>query len=392
MPLSGIRVVDLTRIIAGPFCTMLLADLNAEVIKIETPGEGDPLRQQGEAVAGLSWYYAAYNRNKRSVTLDLRSQEGKDVLARLIEGADVLVENYRPGVLAAIGFPPERLEALNPRLVTCSVSGFGQEGPYAQRPSFDFIAQAMSGFMSINGREGEDPIRSGIPISDLVAGLYGALGVVAALQARERTGRGQQVGIALLDGMLSFLSFMAANFLASGRLPVRTGNDHPLVAPYGLYATADHPIAIAPSNEGILSRLLKALSLEHLRDDPRFATNAARMANRDALRAEVEAVTRLNDQASWIATLNAAGVPCGPVLNLEQVFDDPQVRASEMVLEVDHPGRSTVRMLGFPLKLSDTPCRISRPAPELGADTEDVLRSLDISPEDIAAMRAGRLI
>lgn len=392
MPLTGIRVVDLTRIIAGPFCSMLLADLNAEVIKIETPGEGDPLRHQGESREGLSWYYAGYNRNKRSVTLNLRLPEGKAVLARLIERADVLVENYRPGVLAEMGFPPERLEALNPRLVTCSVSGFGPTGPYAQRPSFDFIAQAMSGFMSVNGRDGEEPIRSGIPISDLIAGLYGALGTVAALQARERTGRGQQVGIALLDGMISFLSFMASNYLASGRLPVRTGNDHPLVAPYGLYATADHPIAIAPSNEAILTRLLKALGLEPLRADPRFATNALRMENRDALRAEVEAVTRTRDQAHWIDTLNAAGVPSGPVLSLAQVFADPQVAEARMVMEVDHPGRSVVKMLGFPLKLSDTPCRLSRPAPELGQDTAEVLAGIGVSEEEIAALKARRVI
>lgn len=392
MPLTGIRVVDLTRIIAGPFCSMLLADLNAEVIKIETPGEGDPLRHQGEGREGLSWYYAGYNRNKRSVTLNLRLPEGKAVLARLIERADVLVENYRPGVLAEMGFPPERLEALNPRLVTCSVSGFGPTGPYAQRPSFDFIAQAMSGFMSVNGRDGEEPIRSGIPISDLIAGLYGALGTVAALQARERTGRGQQVGIALLDGMISFLSFMASNYLASGRLPVRTGNDHPLVAPYGLYATADHPIAIAPSNEAILTRLLKALGLEPLRADPRFATNALRMENRDALRAEVEAVTRTRDQAHWIDTLNAAGVPSGPVLSLAQVFADPQVAEARMVMEVDHPGRSVVKMLGFPLKLSDTPCRISRPAPELGQDTAEVLAGIGVSEEEIAGLKARRVI
>ena len=392
MPLSGIRVVDLTRIIAGPFCTMLLADLNAEVIKIETPGDGDPLRQQGEGRDGLSWYYAGYNRNKRSITLNLRTPEGKDVLARLIAGADVLVENYRPGVLTDMGFPPERLEALNPRLVTCSVSGFGATGPYAQRPSFDFIAQAMSGFMSVNGRDGEEPIRSGIPISDLIAGLYGALGTVAALQARERTGRGQQVGIALLDGMVSLLSFMASNYLATGRLPTRTGNDHPLVAPYGLYATADDPIAIAPSNEAILTRLLKALGLERLRDDPRFATNELRMRNRDALRAEVEAVTRTGSQAHWIDALNAAGVPSGPILGLEQVFSDPQVRHAGMVVDVPHPGRGDVTMLGFPLKLSETPCRMVRPAPELGQDTTEVLASIGFSAGEIDDFRARQVI
>jgi len=392
MPLAGIRVVDLTRIISGPFCTMLLADLGADVVKIEPPGEGDPLRAQGEKVAGLSWYYASYNRNKRSLTVDLRSDAGKDILAKLIERADVLVENYRPGILAKMGFPPERLNVLNPRLVVGSVSGFGADGPYAQRPAFDFIAQAMSGYMNVNGGEGSEPLRTGIPISDLVAGLYGALGIVAALQARTSTGKGQEVGISLLDGLVSFLSFMASNYLATGKPPQRTGNDHPLVAPYGLYAASDGPIAIAPSHEGIYHKLLKALGLERLRDDPRFATNPLRMRNRDLLRAEIEGVTRHRDQTHWIAHLNAAGVPCGPVLDLAQVFTDPQVLHQQMVIDVPHPGRSTVRMHGFPLKMSRTPCQLRHPAPELGADTEAVLGELGFDGAAIAGLRARGVV
>jgi len=392
MPLTGIRVVDLTRIISGPFCSMLLADLGADVVKIEPPDDGDPLREQGEKVAGLSWYYASYNRNKRSLTVDLRSDTGKEILAKLIERSDVLVENYRPGILAKMGFPPERLEKLNPRLVVGSVSGFGADGPYAQRPAFDFIAQAMSGYMSVNGAEGSDPIRTGIPISDLVAGLYGALGIVAALNARGRTGKGQQVGISLLDGLVSFLSFMASNYLATGTIPLRTGNDHPLVAPYGLYAASDGPIAIAPSHVGIYEKLLKALGLERLRDDSRFATNPLRMQNRDALRREVEAVTRHRDQAYWIKHLNDAGVPCGPVLDLAQVFSDPQVLHQQMVIDVPHPGRTTVRMTGFPLKLSETPCELRHPAPELGAHTDAVLGDLGYDAAAIAALRKGGVI
>jgi crotonobetainyl-CoA:carnitine CoA-transferase CaiB-like acyl-CoA transferase len=392
MPLTGVRVVDLTRIISGPFCTMLLADLGADVIKIEPPRAGDPLREQGEKVDDLSWYYASYNRNKRSLTLDLRSDQGKEILAKLIVGADVLVENFRPGVLARMGFPPERLDGLNPRLVVGSVSGFGADGPYAQRPAFDFIAQAMSGYMSVNGEEGSEPQRTGIPISDLVAGLYGALGIVAALHARGTSGKGQRVGISLLDGLVSFLSFMASNYLATGNLPLRTGNDHPLVAPYGLYAASDGPIAIAPSHVGIYERLLKALGLERLSNDPRFATNALRMQNRAALRQEVEAVTRHKNQAHWIAHLNAAGVPCGPVLNLAQVFDDPQVLHQRMVIDVPHPGHGTVRMHGFPLKLSETPCQIRHPAPELGAHTDAVLSELGYDAAAIAALRKSGIV
>jgi crotonobetainyl-CoA:carnitine CoA-transferase CaiB-like acyl-CoA transferase len=375
LPLAGVRVIDLTRILAGPFCTMLLADLGAEVIKIEPP-EGDPLRGQGEQRDGLSWYFAHYNRNKRSVVLDLYGAEDKERLARLIRGADVLVENYRPGVLAEMGFPPARLEALNPRLVVASVSGFGKTGPYAQRPAFDFIAQAMSGYMSVNGEEGGEPLRTGIPLSDLLAGLYAALGVVAALRGRDRDGRGQEVSVSLLGSLVSFLSFLASNHLATGALPERKGNDHPIIAPYGLYAAADGPVAIAPSTEATYQKLLGALGLQGLNGDERFTSNARRMANRPALRALIEAVTRARPQTHWIAHLNAAGVPCGPVLDLAQTFADPQVLHDEMVIDVAHPGKGAVRMTGFPIRLSRTPLAVRSPAPELGADTQAVLGEL----------------
>ena len=247
MPLTGLRVVDLTRILAGPFCSMLLGDMGAEIVKIETPGTGDPLRRQGAIRNGLSWYFAAFNRNKRSVTLNLRHPEGRAVLEQLIAQTDVLVENFRPGVMAAMGFDEARLEALNPALVYCSLTGFGVTGPYRDRPSFDFIAQAMSGFMSITGEPGGAPMRAGPPIADLVAGLYGALGICAALVRRGRTGNGETVGASLNNGMISMLGFLAANYFATGEPPVRSGNDHAIVSPYGMFRTQDGEIAIAPS-------------------------------------------------------------------------------------------------------------------------------------------------
>ncbi|HEV2186389.1 MAG TPA: CoA transferase, partial [Stellaceae bacterium] len=256
MPLSGIRVVDLTRILAGPFCTMLLADMGAEVIKIETSGQGDPLRGQGVIRDGLSWYFAAFNRNKKSVTLNLRSDAGRAALARLIESADVLVENYRPGVLAAMGFDEARLTALNPGLVTCSLSGFGNSGPYRERPSFDFIAQAMSGFMSVTGAADGPPLRAGPPIADLVAGLYGAIGICAGLVRKGRTGQGDSVGASLNNGMISLLAFLAANHFATGEEPGRTGNDHAIVCPYGMFRTRDGEVALAPSQEQSYQRLV----------------------------------------------------------------------------------------------------------------------------------------
>jgi crotonobetainyl-CoA:carnitine CoA-transferase CaiB-like acyl-CoA transferase len=392
VPLSGIRVVDLTRVLAGPFCAAMLADMGAEVIKVEAPGAGDPLRGQGAIKDGLSWYFANYNRNKRSLTLNLRSDEGKAVLARLIAGSDVLVENYRPGVLAAMGFEEARLKALKPDLVYCNISGFGTSGPNRDRPSFDFIAQAMSGFMAVTGEAGGPPLRAGPPIGDLVAGLYGALGICAALVRRGRTGQGDTVGASLNNGMVSLLAFLASNFLATGEPPQRSGNDHPIVAPYGLFRTLDGEVALAPSQEQSYQRLVDALDAPEWRQDPRFATNELRVANRAAINAAVEAKLAAGTTKEWIARLNAAGVPCDRVMGLAEVFAEPQVLAQEMVLEQEHPGHGRVSLLGFPLKFAEAPCALRRPAPELGADSDAVLHEFGYSSEEIACLRAAGAI
>lgn len=389
MPLSGIRVVDLTRILAGPFCTMLLADMGAEVIKIETPGQGDPLRGQGAIRDGLSWYFAAFNRNKKSLSLNLRHEDGRAALARLIETSDVLVENYRPGVLAAMGFDDARLKALKPDLVVCNLSGFGNGGPYRDRPSFDFIAQAMSGFMAVTGEADGPPMRAGPPIADLVAGLYGALGVCAALVRRGRSGAGERVGASLNNGMISLLAFLAANYFATGAVPARSGNDHAIVAPYGMFRTKDGEVAIAPSQEQSYQRLVDALDAGAWRHDPRFANNETRLANRAAVNAAVEAKLAEATTEEWIDRLNAAGVPCGRVMGLPEIFADPQVLDQEMVLTQEHPGHGMVRMLGFPVKFAAAPCRLRRPAPELGADSDAVLAELGYSPDEVARLRAA---
>jgi crotonobetainyl-CoA:carnitine CoA-transferase CaiB-like acyl-CoA transferase len=262
-------VVDLTRILAGPFCSMMLGDMGAEVIKgVETPSEGDPVRRQGAVRNGLSWYFAGFNRNKRSLTLNLRHEEGHAVLARLIAHSDVLVENFRPEVLVRMGFDEAKLKALKPDLVYCNITGFGSSGPYRDRPSFDFIAQAMSGFMSVTGEPGGSPLRAGPPIGDLIAGLYAALGVCAALVRRGRTGHGDTVGASLNDSMIGVLGFLATNCLATGNGPQRTGNDHAIVSPYRMFRTADGDVAIAPSSEAVYYRLLDAIGAPELRDDP----------------------------------------------------------------------------------------------------------------------------
>jgi CoA:oxalate CoA-transferase len=387
MQLQGVRVVDLTRILSGPFCSLLLADMGAEVIKVEPPG-GDPLRGQGVLVEGLSWYFAAFNRNKRSILLNLRSASGRAALRRLIATADVVVDNFRPGVMADLGLDWSQLSGLRPGIIHSSVTGFGGHGPYADRPSFDFIAQAMSGFMSCNGTTETGPMRAGAPVSDLVAGLYAALGTVAALYRRVQTGRGEQVGVAMVDGLLSLGAFLNSNFFATGQPPVPTGNDHALVAPYGLFTAEDGEIAIAPSNDGVYAKLLDALDLQALRDHPDFRTNDLRVQHRAAINALINARTAQAPKAYWIERLNAAGVPCGIVMSLAEAFADPQVASQEMVLAIPHPGHGAVKMTGFPLKFREAPSTVRYPAPELGAHTVSVLQALGYSDAEITELVA----
>jgi len=375
MALSGIRVIDLTRILAGPFCTLMLADMGAEVIKVEPP-KGDPVRGQGAIREGLSWYFSQFNRNKKSIVLDLYSKEGKADLTLLLKSADVLVENYRPGVLAKMGFTSDFLEEINPMLICASVNGYGSTGPYVDRPSFDFIAQAMSGFMSVNGTAEGDPMRAAPPMSDMIAGLYAAFGVVTALQARHRTGKGQSVESSLTNGLISMMAYLSAEYLATGEIPKRTGNNHPIASPYGLFRAKDGRVAVAPSNDVFVKRFLNVLNLGGLLEQDRFKTNADRMMNRDELLKIINKVTEQNTVEHWISVINEAGCPCGRTMDLAEVFSDPQVLSQEMLLEVDHPGRGTVKMTGFPVKLSKTPAKIHRPTPELGAHTDEILGPL----------------
>ena len=373
-PLHGVRVVDLTRILSGPFCSMLLGDLGADVVKVEGPG-GDPIRGLGAGRDGVSWYFAAFNRNKRSIVLDLKNDGDRAILAKLIARADILVENYRPGVLGRLGFPPERLEELNPRLVVASVNGYGSTGPYRERPAFDFIAQAMSGFMAVNGTTESGPLRAAPPLTDLIAGLYAALGAVAALRHSERTGEGQAVEASMMMSMVSMLAYVASDHLATGEPFVPTGNDHPVASPYGLFEAADGRVAVAPSTEAVLHRFLDTLGLMHILKDERFATNSARRENRGAINAEVNRAMRERTVAEWIERLNAAGVPCGRVQRIGEALNDPQVVAQDMVIDVPTE-RGVARTTGFPLKLNGSPCALSRGVPALDGDRASILAEL----------------
>ena len=390
MPLKGVKVVDLTRIVSGPFCTMLLADFGADVIKVEAL-EGDPSRVTGIVGKGENPYFVNLNRNKRTIPVDMKSEEGKEIVRRLVKTSDVLVENFRPGVTNRLGLGYEALKEINPGLVYASVTGFGKTGPYKDRPAFDFIAQAMSGFMSLNGDQSMPPLRAGIPISDTLAGLYAAFGILAALRERDRTGKGQEVTCAMVDSLISMFTFASGAFFATGELPPRNGNDHMVLSPYGLYEAADGPLAVAPSTHKTWVLLCKALGREDLPSDPRFVTEEKRRENRGEINRIVGDIIKTRSRADWIDLLNETGVPCGPVNNLEQAFSDPQILHQEMVIESDQPA-GPVKMVGFPVKLSATPAERYRPSPQQGQHTLEILQALGYSNQEIEGLIAKNVV
>jgi crotonobetainyl-CoA:carnitine CoA-transferase CaiB-like acyl-CoA transferase len=375
--LAGLKVLELTQIMAGPFCGQVLADLGADVVKIEPPEGGDqarrslgfPLREGGDTAAFL-----AVNRNKRSAALDLKDPGQREQFYGLVRGADVLIENFRPGVAARLGVGYETLEPINPRLIYASISGFGQTGPYAQRPGFDLIAQGLAGVMSVTGEPGGEPVKCGVPIGDLSAGLFCAVAILAARVARERTGRGQRIDTSLFEGALALSIWESAELWATGRTPQPLGSAHRLTAPYQALRTGDGHITVGANNERFWRRLCAAVGREELAEDPRFATNAARMEHRPELVAELESALAARGTGEWVETLLEAGVPAGAIHDYREVFEDPHTLAREMVVEVDHPVEGRVKALGIPVKLSATPGSVRRAAPLLGEHTGEVLR------------------
>jgi len=383
-PLAGVRVLDLTRYLAGPFCTMLLADYGADVVKLESP-RGREFRPPG--TARDNYFFLSANRGKRSATLDLRSAQGRELLLRLLSHFDVLVENFRPGVMEQIGLGAAGLVERFPRLVYCGISGFGADGPYRDRPGFDQIAQGMSGFMSLTGTPESGPTRAGIAIGDLLGGIFAAQGVQLALLVRERTGRGQIVNTSLLEAMIGVLSWGAGMYFETGSAPGPAGQHHPLSSPYGRFRARDGYLNIAAGNDAMWEKLARALDRESWLSDERFSHPLKRLAHRDALSAEIEQALACADAAHWVGVLNEAGVPSGPVLDLEQVFSDPQVLAREMLVEMPHPELGTFKTTGLPVKLSSTPGRIARRPPLHGEHTEEVLRGCGLSAPEIERLR-----
>ena len=388
-PLAGIRVLDLTRYLAGPFCTMLLADYGADVVKLEAR-EGREFRPEG--TGRDTYFFLSSNRGKRSVTIDLRRDAGRALFLRLIPQFDVVVENFRPGVMERLGLGSAELLARNPRLVHCAISGYGADGPYRDRPGFDQIAQGMSGFMSLTGTEESGPTRAGLAIADLLAGMFAVHGVQLALLARERTGQGQVVDTSLLEAMVGVLSWGAGMFFESGQHPGPSGQHHPLSAPYGRFRARDGWINIAAAHDAMWEKLSVVLGHEEWVADPRFADPPAPVTHRDDLTREMEAVLAGADVEDWVERINAAGIPAGPVLDLEQVFDDPQVLARQMHVELPHPEVGTFQTTGLPVKLSATPGRITRRPPLHGEHTDEVLEESGLSREEIARLRADAVI
>ncbi len=383
--LARFTVLDLTRYRAGPTAARQLADWGANVIKIESPAAAaaaaDPIKDRhGPDFQNL-------HRNKRSLTLNLKAAEGLAIFKRLAERADVVIENYRPDVKYRLGIDQETLRAINPRLVYASLSGFGQDGPYEKRPGFDQIAQGMGGLMSITGQPGQGPMRAGIPVADLSAGLYTAIGILVALLEREQSGEGQWVQSSLLQAMIAQLDFQAARYLFEGTAPQQAGNDHPTSIPTGVFETADGHINIATSGGEIYERLCRAIGAPELITDPRFATGDARSENRVALNARITERTRTESSAAWVAAFNEAGVPCGPIYAIDEMFDDPQVRHLGMAERVEHPILGTTHIVSQATRLSRTPFVVHAATPELGAHTGEILYDLGYRSAEIEALR-----
>lgn len=392
-PLEGVRVLDLTRILSGPFCSMMLADLGAEVLKLEPWPDGDDSRGNPPFVKEESMYYVSLNRGKRSFVVNLKTTEGKDIVRKIVTQVDVLIENFKPGTMAKLGLDYEKLKPLNPKLIYCAISGFGHTGPYRDRAAYDSVIQAMGGIMSVTGQPGGQPTRVGTSIGDITAGLFAATGILGALRVVEKGGPGQFIDISMLDCQVAIVEGQIARYFGTGVVPKPVGNRHATATPFDLFRTKDGHIIVAVQKNSMWEKLCKALNAEYLLEDARFATNATRCDHEAALKAIIEPLFMQKNTAEWLAILIEAGVACGPLNNIAEVVKDPHILEREMIVEVPgHVKLDTVKYPGIPIKYSETKCEIKSPAPILGQHTDEILQKFGFSPEDIANLRKSEIV
>lgn len=387
-PLKGIRVLDLSRVLAGPFCSMNLSDLGAEVIKIEYPGRGDDTRGYPPFINGVSSYYLSLNRGKKSITLNLKKDEAVKIVHELAADCDIVVENFRPGVTERLNVDYETLREINPEIIYCSISSFGQTGPYAQWPGYDLIIQGMSGLMGITGEPDRPPMRVGVAVEDINAGLHGVISILAALRVRDKTGVGQYIDLSMLDAGVTWMTYVAGNYFATGKVPERMGGAHPSIVPYQAFRTGDNKyILIAAGNDRLFAILCKELSLEHLIDDPDYLTNDDRVENRERLISILQEALLTKPRDVWLEGFREKGFPCGPVYSVNEVFSDPQIHHRNMLIEMDHPSAGKIKQISTPFKFSKSGAGLSTPPPMLSEHTHDILEELGYTDEEINELK-----
>lgn len=393
-PLKGIRVIDLSRHLAGPYCSMLLADMGAEVIKVEQPGKGDETRTYGPPfIEGESVYFLSVNRNKKSITVNFKQDEGKDIIHRLIKKSDVSIENFRPGTLDKHGLGYNNAARINPKIIYASISGFGQTGPEKRRPGYDLSIQGMGGIMSLTGDPSGPPYKVGTSIADILAGIYTCQGILLALIARSKTGKGQLVDISLLDCQVSLLTYQAGIYFATGSVPRRIGNQHPTICPYETFKASDGYINIAVGNNKLWHKFCDLLGLDETKNDPRFSSNPKRVENRDELFTIIEKIISAKKSTEWLKLFDEEEIPAGPILTVDKTVNHPQVQAREMVVDITHPKAGQIKLTGIPVKLSDTPGSIENPPPLLGQHTDEILSDvLGYSKDEITELRKSEVI